>query len=304
MDIKVSIICNTFNHEDYIKDALNGFVMQKCNFKYEILIHDDASTDETPSIIREYQKKYPEIIFPIYQTENQYSKKISITKTYQIPRAKGKYIAICEGDDFWTDEYKLQKQYDAMEKHPNIDICAHKTTMLKNEKFFKYIAPAQSDKIFNVDEVIAGGGGFVATNSLFIKKACFDKEYEFEKIRYYDYVIQIKCSLRGGMLYLNDNMSVYRYMAIGSWTVNMITNPDKSIINKERSYNMLCTLNEETEFKYNATINKRLLKLEYELLCLKGQYNKVLHNKKILKSLSCKEKIKLIIKIIKSYCIF
>ena len=109
--VMVSVICNTYNHEKYIKSALDGFVMQKTNFEYEVLIHDDASTDSTADIIREYEKKYPDIIKPIYQSENQYSKKVPISKTYQYSRAKGKYIAICEGDDYWTDPFKLQKQF-------------------------------------------------------------------------------------------------------------------------------------------------------------------------------------------------
>lgn len=115
----VSIDCLTYNHEAYIRDALEGFLMQKTDFPFEILIHDDASTDQTANIIREYEKKYPGIIKPIYQKENQYSKEVNITTDFQYSRAKGKYIAICEGDDYWTDPYKLQKQVDFLETHPN-----------------------------------------------------------------------------------------------------------------------------------------------------------------------------------------
>ena len=115
----VSIDFITYNHEAYIKDTLDGFLMQKTDFAYEVLIHDDASTDQTVKIIRKYEKKYPDIIKPIYQKENQYSKKIKISVQYQYPRALGKYIAICEGDDYWTDPYKLQKQVDFLEAHPD-----------------------------------------------------------------------------------------------------------------------------------------------------------------------------------------
>ena len=108
----VSICCITLHHEKYIRDAIEGFLMQKTSFPIEILIHDDASTDDTANIIREYEEKFPNIIKPIYQTENQYSKGISISATYQFPRALGKYIALCEGDDYWTDPLKLQKQVD------------------------------------------------------------------------------------------------------------------------------------------------------------------------------------------------
>ena len=121
----VSISCITYNHKQYIRDAIEGFLMQRTNFPVEILIHDDASTDGTAEIIREYEKQYPWLIKPVYQTENQYSKHnsfISISKI-QYGRALGKYIAFCEGDDYWTDPYKLQKQVDFLESNVWVDIC-------------------------------------------------------------------------------------------------------------------------------------------------------------------------------------
>jgi glycosyltransferase involved in cell wall biosynthesis len=114
----VSIICNTYNHEKYIGEAIEGFIIQKTKFPFEILIHDDASTDGTVDIIREYENNYPHVIYPIYQIENQFSKAINIFSTYQLSRARGKYVAFCEGDDYWTDPYKLQKQVDYMDSNP------------------------------------------------------------------------------------------------------------------------------------------------------------------------------------------
>ena len=126
----VSICCITYNHEPYIRDCLEGFVMQRTNFPFEVLIHDDASTDRTADIIREYEAKYPDIIKPIYQTENQYSRGKSIWGEFQFPFARGKYIALCEGDDFWTDPRKLQIQYDYMEAHPECSLCFHRVNVL------------------------------------------------------------------------------------------------------------------------------------------------------------------------------
>jgi glycosyltransferase involved in cell wall biosynthesis len=114
----VSIGCITYNHQDYIRSAIEGFLMQKTNFEFEIIIHDDASTDNTTLIIKEYALKYPKIVFPIFQKENQYSKGINPAFEYVIPKCKGKYIAACEGDDYWTDPYKLQKQVDFLEANP------------------------------------------------------------------------------------------------------------------------------------------------------------------------------------------
>lgn len=114
----VSICCITYNHEKYIRDSIESFLMQETNFPFEIIIHDDASTDKTADIIREYEKKYPELIKPIYQTENQYSKGIRVSLlTYK--KSRGKYIAFCEGDDYWTDPLKLQKQVTFLEENPD-----------------------------------------------------------------------------------------------------------------------------------------------------------------------------------------
>ena len=129
----VSICCATYNHASFIRKALDGFLMQeppagvsKDESWYEILIHDDASTDGTTEIIKEYAAKYPNKIFPLYETENQYSKgHVADIDMYNYKRAKGRYIAYCEGDDYWTDVHKLQKQVDFMESHPEYSICMH-----------------------------------------------------------------------------------------------------------------------------------------------------------------------------------
>ena len=115
----VSVCCITYNHANYIHDAVLGFLDQMTNFPIEILIHDDASTDGTEEIIREYESKYPQIIKPLYETENQYVKGRKGSRTFNIPRAQGKYIALCEGDDYWTDPFKLQKQVDFLEANPD-----------------------------------------------------------------------------------------------------------------------------------------------------------------------------------------
>lgn len=111
----VTISCITYNHKDYIKEAIEGFLAQETTFKIELLIHDDASTDGTGEIVKVYANKYPDIIFPIIQSSNQFSKDLKIRNTFHYPIAKGKYIALCEGDDYWTDPLKLQKQVEFLE---------------------------------------------------------------------------------------------------------------------------------------------------------------------------------------------
>ena len=124
-EIKVSVICVTYNHAGFIRQALDGFVMQKTDFPFEVLIHDDASTDGTADIIREYAEKYPDIIKPVFQTENQWARGLDISKEYNWPRIRGQYVAVCDGDDYWTDASKLQKQADFLDAHPDYTICFH-----------------------------------------------------------------------------------------------------------------------------------------------------------------------------------
>ena len=120
----VSVCCFAYNHENYIKDAIRGFLIQETDFSFEIIIHDDASTDKTKKIIRKYEKSYSKIIRPIYQKENQYSKGKRIAPIV-IKQSRGKYIALCDGDDYWVDPYKLQKQATFLEKNSDYVITYH-----------------------------------------------------------------------------------------------------------------------------------------------------------------------------------
>ncbi len=125
----VSIRCLVYNHEPFLRDCLEGFVMQQTNFPFEAIVHDDASTDRSADIIREYAAKYPHIIKPVYETENRYSKKDgSLGRVMNAATSpSSKYVAYCEGDDYWTDPQKLQKQVDFMETHPDYTMCFHGT---------------------------------------------------------------------------------------------------------------------------------------------------------------------------------
>lgn len=277
-DIKVSILCLTFNHEEYIKDALDSFLMQKTNFKYEILIHDDASTDNTPKIIQQYADKYSDIIKPIFQNENKYSKGISVNSVYQYPRVMGEYVAMCEGDDYWTDPLKLQKQVDVLDQNLKCNICAHKTVAVdaKSKEIIKYIAPYDSNQIISVNEVILGGGGFVATNSLMVRKCIVKNESKFRKFLPLDYTTQIQGSLAGGMLYLSDCMAAYRLSAKGSWTVTMKNNVDKHCEHIKRRIAMYDILNDETNGKYEREIKRCIERDSGEFLYIQKRYKELL----------------------------
>ncbi|WP_205728642.1 glycosyltransferase [Flavobacterium sp. J27] len=152
----VSIVCHTFNQEKFIEQAIISFLNQKTTFSFEVIIHDDASTDQTVSIIKSYQQKYPSIIKLILQDENKYSKRISIWTNFTFPACKGKYIALCEGDDYWTDVEKLQKQVDFLESNQKYVICwtdylnFNGSTFQKNEfGFNEDVVTIDFNTIFN-----------------------------------------------------------------------------------------------------------------------------------------------------------
>lgn len=131
----VSICCITYNQENYIRDTLEGFLIQKITFPIEIVIHDDASTDATAKIIQEYANKYPELFVTILQKENQWSKGGgSIYARFVFPRARGKYIALCEGDDYWTDPLKLQKQVGFLEENEEYGLIYSKAKVFNNKE--------------------------------------------------------------------------------------------------------------------------------------------------------------------------
>ncbi|WP_084456868.1 glycosyltransferase [Desulfogranum mediterraneum] len=236
----VSINCITFNHEKYIRDALDGFLIQKTDFPLEILIHDDASTDKTADIIREYEKRYPSIIKPIYQTVNQYSqgKKCSL---FNFERAKGEYSAVCEGDDCWFDSLKLQRQIQAMVDYSDCEISFHSAVAKfedgprKNRKVSEH---SDRQKIFSIEKVIDCGGSFMPTASIIVRNKCLDKIFDFfDKYNppVGDSVIQILGALSGGALFLPHCMVVYRMRVPGSWSD--LNNNIKSKINHNKSVN-------------------------------------------------------------------
>ena len=232
-EIGVSVLCITYNQEKYIRQCLEGFVMQKTNFPFEVIINDDASTDKTPEIIKEYANKYPNIIKPIYQKENQYSKGVSILIECCFPKAKGKYLAFCEGDDFWTDENKLQLQYDAMEKNPDCHLCIHKVQSInENGECLNRTYPD-----FNLQEKIINTEEFFRiifikyqfhTSSYFLIKEDYKKYInDFTEIRqmYRKYRVGDEAMLMyfgqlNNTYYINKIMSKYRCFALNSWNIN------------------------------------------------------------------------------------
>ncbi len=282
-DIMVSICCMTFNHEPYIRKCLDGFVAQKTNFAYEVLIHDDASTDKTVDIIREYENKYPDIIKPIYQKTNQYSQGIHINNVFQYSRANGKYLAYCEGDDFWTDEYKLQKQFDFLELHSDCTICTHAVQGIDaktNQPTVKY-PPCDVNEIIAAQDYIklrVDKGYLFQTSSYFLRRDCLN-EYidiapEFERVaKVGDEPRLLFFVTRGNLGFINEVMSCYRTNSIGSWSSqNTKKNPERLLNNSVNITNMFISFNSFTYKKYEADLEIAITKLRKQAYYYKKLY--------------------------------
>jgi len=274
-EIIVSVLVLAFNHERYIEECLESLVKQRTSFPFEVLIHDDASTDKTPAIIKEYCTKYPDIIIPVFQTINQYSQGIRIDKVFLYPKARGKYIAICEGDDYWIDPLKLQKQVDAMENHPEIDMCAHAASIVKDGKITGTLAAAQEERVFDTGDVIRGGGGMFATNSLLYRKSMLELEPRFIQYYSFDYTMQIWGSLRGGVLYLPDNMSAYRVMVSGSWSSLMQKNRNAKICHLKRLEIAESIMLGEIDIKFRQILENRMRELHILISQWEGNFHEL-----------------------------
>lgn len=225
IETKVSIVCAAYNHEKYIAKALDGFLMQKTNFQYEIIVHDDASTDRTREILLEYQRKYPEKIKLLLQEENQYSKGVMIIPAIIFPKIKAKYIAICEGDDEWIYDEKLQKQFDFMEEHTDTMLCTHNAIRIdehSNEKVIQ-IQDMETGYVSN-EETLLCRKGRVPTASFFLRTSCVRKMPDFNlEAPVGDDPMRFSCAYEGKIYYFDKVWSVRNYMHEGSWNLKKNT---------------------------------------------------------------------------------
>lgn len=250
---QVSFVCITYNQELYIEDTLKGFLSQKTSFPFNIIIHDDASSDLTTRILIEYKRSYPKLIHLILQSDNQFSKSMFLPLKHclELARSYGsRYVALCEGDDYWIDELKVEKQFLALERM-NIDICFTSAKALSGNKLLEINNYGSIEKNFSLSEVVRGGGSFMPTASIFFKSEMIDwlPEWLYEA-PVIDYYLQIICASRNGALYLPFDSCVYRQQATGSWTEGMRQATSEIIIgNSQKS---LKTIGRLEDFNVSA----------------------------------------------------
>lgn len=215
----VSISCITYNHEHLIRQCLDSFLMQKTNFSFEVVIYDDASKDKTRKIIEEYTNLYPEIFVPLFQEENQYSKGVrGIAPRFNFPRCRGKYIALCEGDDYWTDPYKLQKQVDLIEKYTNASMCVALNKQIYEQTGKERIDQPYKGKHFPLiyfNDLTQ----YFHTSTYLMRKSTLDfLTKKYLHLFQGDTAMRYLLINEGPFVVLNEVVSVYRITGIGIWS--------------------------------------------------------------------------------------
>ena len=214
-DPLISIICHTYNHHEFIEDALNGFLMQDVGYPFEIIVHDDASSDGTREIIERYCSLYPSIIRPILQKENQWSKG-SRPRKFTIPRAKGRYIALCEGDDYWVSSEKLTKQFAHFK--PGVSMLFHDAVRVKDGVCVdaSYFGGGGAPVSGYTPHQMVGVAKIPTASALFLAKPFRDVEHP--DIINGDHLIWSSLASEGSAVFLPECLSAYRHHPGGVWS--------------------------------------------------------------------------------------
>lgn len=225
--IYVSVVCTTFNQEMYIRDAIESFLAQETEYQFEIIIHDDASTDRTPEIIKEYTERFPNVIKPLLQTENQYSDYVCKPWLNSFSAAKGEYIAICEGDDFWIRKDKLQTQYSLLSTEQNYNLVFSSAKSLFPDGTIKsFCLIPDASKIISLADCLYGTRvDFFPTASFFMRSTIIKElpQWFFDKAPVGDYFLVILAAKFSGALYIKDATTVYRRESNTSISVSNMT---------------------------------------------------------------------------------
>lgn len=288
----VSIVCITYNHINFIENALNSLLNQVTSFPFEIILHDDASTDGTTKIVEKYAKNYPNIIVPIIQTKNQWSQgKRPSQFTFAVTR--GQYIAMCEGDDFWVSKDKIQLQFNYMSNNPEATLCFHDAVTTNQQlQVIKFNQYSEVELEFNVSDII--DKWFISTQTIFFEKTPILESNEYFKgVINGDWLIQLMSAHHGKVVFLPNILACYR------------KHPDSlsTQVGRDKAYRAMKLIrlfflfDMFTGFKYSDQIDEKVMFYldEYHQFQRNDEFNSkkvlyVLHPKLFAKRLSNKIK--------------
>jgi len=236
MKTKLTIVTTTYNQEKYIGQAIDGMLMQKTNFPFRIVISNDCSTDKTGEILEEYRKKHPEIIHIIDNKKNLGAMGNFINTLAQIKDTE--YVALCDGDDFWTDENKLQKQVDFLDSNKDFSICCHKAKLFyQNGEKEEEIIPGGIQEETTIEDLVAQN--YIVANSVVYRWALNDKDLKEifpEDIVPGDYYIHLLHAQNGKIKMFDEAMSAYRRHEDGMWWSNDSLNKENFTLKYGRKF--------------------------------------------------------------------
>jgi glycosyltransferase involved in cell wall biosynthesis len=294
----VSVLCITYNHEDFIEECLDGLLMQETSFPVEIIVHDDASTDGTRSIVQRYHDEYAWLFKPVFQQQNQYSRREK-PALLAVRHASGRYVALCEGDDCWIHPGKLERQIKALMDNADSDLCFHPALI---ESYGSDICGDEEvigshgggRRVIGVEEVIAGDGSFCPTASLVIRREVYGNlPAWYRDAPVGDYYVQIIAASKGGAVYLPEPMSIYRKGIAGSWSENIKSSEKKVVflLSTIRSLHEAdLWLNESCHREFSRQITKYLHMLSAELGCRLDLSSQSIHQRPAARGLTPREK--------------
>ncbi|NLI22491.1 MAG: glycosyltransferase [Clostridiales bacterium] len=277
-EILVSVCCVAYNHAPYIDRAVEGFLAQRTRFAYEVILHDDASTDGTAEAIRRWAALRPDLIRPILQTENQHSRGISVMEL-ALAQARGRYIALCEGDDCWTSPDKLEKQVQYLQAHPDCSLCLHAADIIDPAgKPAGVIRPYRRSRVVDVGDLIRAGGGFAATSSyvypLALRRGGLPA-FCHSLPGVGDSTLHLYLATQGHLYYLDERLSCYRRGHAGSWTTGMRQNKAAVVAHVRRAIEMLRGFDEYSRRRWHGAVRNAIANREIDILELSRNYSEV-----------------------------
>ncbi len=296
----ITVVVMTYNQANYIEKALDSILSQKINVDFDILVHDDHSDDGTYEVLLDYQKKSK---VPIRIIEQESRKFLAIgfnlmIYRYVVPQIQSQYVAYCDGDDYWCDEQKLQKQYDYMTAHPDCSLCFHSAYQLRegNDLSSKWFIAEEGD-IDMTDLVNDKPGICIATSSVFLKSGVFGdfsdwrKAYPVEDVPMY-----MTAALHGKIHRLPDIMCVYRQFAVGSWSTQNKGNNERKIRHLNELKKATVLFNEQTDRKYEELVCQQIESCDFRIAMINKDFKTVFDkkNKRFVKRMGFRERTSLV----------
>lgn len=302
MSLPITVVVMTYNQKDYIEKAIDSILSQNINVEYKILIHDDCSNDGTYELLLNKQKENPNKIEIIRQDSRKFlidGFNMMIYK-YVVPHINSKYVAYCDGDDYWCDNKKLQKQYDFMKEHQDYSMCFHNAYQLKNngDMSSKWYIDSEGD--VDMSFIINDRPGIhIATSSIFLKTEVFKDFSEWRKaFPVEDVPMYMTAVIYGKIHRLEAIMCVYRQFAQGSWSSQNKNNKERVIEHLIKLKEATIQFDNETNGKYHQMVVEQNESCDFRIALNNNDYKEIFSKKyrRFVKRMSRKDRISMVMK--------